>query len=121
MFYLIAYMAEFWYAGKNIIHTTFYFRCSILIIKSGLVNNCKVANLSTISILQPGFKLLLLSESKLFQNKFLQNITTKNTKGKNRKKQKEPSNFKKFDLFDNLNTVNIFMIQASQSESNDFF
>ena len=34
---------------------------------------------------------------------------TKNAKQNNRKKKKELSNFRKFDLSDNLNPVNIFM------------
>ena len=39
----------------------------------------------------------------------MQNITTKNAKQNHRKKKKELSYFRKFDLFDNLNPVNIFM------------
>ena len=52
---------------------------------------------------------MLLNESKLFQNKCVQNITTEKAKQNNRKKKEELPDFRKFDLFDNLNPVNIFM------------
>ena len=64
---------------------------------------------------------IMLSESKLFQNKCVQNITTKNAKQNNRKKKKELSNFRKFDLFDNLNPINIFMTTGLPEWNQRFF